>query len=398
MRLKNEKDMETLVHYLKKRILRIILFPLRLNSVKNNRVFMHNDLAYNYSGNPKYVTEYLLDKYPKKFDIVVSTKYPERYGWLKQRGINVVKFNSFEYFYYAITARVFLTNSGGFSYIPMRKSQIVINTHHGGGAYKKIGRFVYGDTAIFRKDLLLSANSTTVFLSTCKKFTEVVSNSILIPKDIFWEIGMPRNDCLLHYRLEDTNTIKNKLGLKSGEKLVLYAPTYRKPDEDHFKDSIAISYGIDCDRVCKALKNRFGGDWIFGFRFHPCVVNRDELPSKSAIDLSDYEEMQELLIAADVMINDFSSSMWDFMLTKKPSFTFAVDMDQYIENTKVETPVEKWPFPKARNNDELEKAILEFDADEYERACEQHYKDLGGCETGNATQLVGEYIYEKCFN
>ena len=389
--------MDGFIHYYKKIILRLLLFPLRLFPVIQNRVFMHNDLAYNYSCNPKYVTEYLLKMYPNKFDIIVSTKYPDKYKYLKEKGLRVVAFNSFSYFFYAITSKVFLTNSGGFSYIPMRKSQIVINTHHGGGAYKKVGRFVYGDTPLFQKDLLLSANATTIFLSTCKRFTEVISDSFLVPKERFWEIGMPRNDILINRDENESQRIRKNIGLKEDERLVLYAPTYRKQNDNYFKESISISYGIDCKRVCEALSKRFGGKWVFAFRFHPCVTNRETLPEDNVIDLSDYEEMQELLLAADVMINDFSSSMWDYMLTGRPSFMFAVDMEHYIATTDVETPVSEWPFPKSTNNDELEKTILEFDANKYKEDCKRHYKMLGGCESGKATELVGQYIYNKCF-
>lgn len=375
--------------------MRLLLYPLRIFPIKHNRILMHNDLAYNYSCNPKFVTEYLQKKYPDQFEIFFSVRNPKQYS--NQNNIRFIKFNSLKYFFYTLTSKVYLTNSGGFSYIPLKKKQIVINTHHGGGAYKKIGRYVYGDTTIFRKDLLLSANQTTVFLSTCKKFTDVVSDSLLVPKCKFWEIGMPRNDILLNKNIKLYQSIRNKLKLKAGERLVLYAPTYRKYNDNYFKDSIAISYGIDCARVCSALKTRFGGEWVFGFRLHPCVANRNELPKGNIMDLSDYEEMQELLLVADVMINDFSSSMWDFMLTGKPSFLYAKDLEHYIQTTDVETPINEWPFPKSTNNDELEKSILEFDAIQYEKNVKKHYAELGGCESGKATQLVGDYIHESCF-
>lgn len=389
--------MKSFIHYYKKILMRIILTPLKVFPVKNNRVFMINNLSHKYSDNPKCVTEYLLEKYSGKFEIIISVKQPEKYEYLKERGLKTVGFNSFMYFFYAVTSKVFLTNSGGFSYIPMRKSQIVINTHHGGGAYKRMGIHMYIDTPRFRKDLRLSADSTTVFLSTCRRFTEFVSESMLISKEKFWEIGMPRNDIVLNIDDNLRVKIRKDLGLDNGERLVLFAPTYRKPNDDYFNKSISISYGIDCERVRKALSRRFGGKWKFAFRLHPCVINRDLLPKGDIIDLSDYEDMQELLIAADVMINDFSSSMWDFMLTGKPSFMFAVDMEHYIATTEVETPVSEWPFPKAVNNDELEKNILEFDENKYRLDCEKHYRDLGGCETGKATELVGDYIYEQCF-
>lgn len=389
--------MDEFIRYYQKIAMRILLFPLRLFPIKKNRVSMNNILSNNYSCNPKYVTEYLAKSYPGKFDIVISVKEPKKYQALKDRGIRVVRFNSVQYFFYAMTSKVFLTNSGGFSYIPLRKSQVVINTWHGGGAYKKIGIYMYNNSPMFRKDLLLSSKATTVFLSTCRKATQFISDSLLIPKEKFWETGMPRNDMLFNIDENEYHRIREKLGLKDGEHLVLYAPTYRKPNDNYFKESIAISYGIDCKRVCGALEKRFGGTWKFAFRLHPCVTNRDALPEGNIIDLSDYEDMQELLLAADAMINDFSSSMWDFMLTGRPSFLFAMDLEHYVNTTEVEVPVSEWPFSKSVSNDELEKNILEFDEEKYKRDCEKYYDALGGCESGKASQLVGEFIKEKCF-
>lgn len=388
---------DALLRYSKKIAMRTAMLPLRLFPMKKNRVLLINGLAQNYAGNPKAVAEYLLERQEeKKLDLWYAVRDPERYRDMESRGIRFVKYNSLKYYITALTSKVLLSNSGGYSYIPLRKSQIVINTHHGGGAYKKVGRYVYEDTPLFRKDLRLSAKAVTVFLSTCTRFTEVISDSFLVEKEKFWEIGMPRNDILLRDFDEGRQTVRERLGLKEGEKLVLYAPTYRKAKDNYFKDSVAIDYGIDCDRVCKALSKRFGGNWRFGYRLHPSVVNRQGIIPENALDLCDYPDMQELLLAADVMINDFSSSMWDYMLTGRPSFLFAVDLEHYIATTDVETPVSQWPFPKSTNNDELEKTILEFDEDAYRADCHRHYRDLGGCETGRATELVANYIYEKC--
>lgn len=389
--------MDAILRYSKKILMRTLMLPLRLLPLRRNRVVLLNALARNYGDNPKSVAEYLIDQYPGKLQIIIPVKDPAAYGHLAEKGLTVVKCNSVKYFYYALTCQVFLTNSGGFSYLPMRKKQYIINTWHGGGAYKKCGLDMYEDTKLFRKDLKLTADKTDVFLSTCQKFTEVISSSLLTPKEIFWEIGMPRNDKMLHPDPAVRQSVRDALGLKDDEKLILFAPTYRKPDDNYFKESIAISYGVDCQRVCKAMQQRFGGTWRFAYRLHPCVTNRDGLPGGDVLDLSDYPDMQELLQAADAMINDFSSSMWDFMLTGRPSFLFAVDLEHYVKTTQVYTPVSQWPFPSSTNNDDLEKTILEFDEAAYAAACRRHYEDLGGCETGKATKLIGDRIYEKCY-
>lgn len=387
--------MDELFHYLKKCAMLILLFPLRIFPVQRNRVVFHNSLGYKYAGNPKAVAEYLLSTYPGQFELIYTIKHPNNYEWLREKGIKPIRDNSFRYFYYTMTATVILSNSGGYSYLPLRKKQYIVNTWHG-AAYKKCGICLH-DSPVFRKDLLLAARKTDVFLSTSSQFSKVMSDSLLVPRELFWEIGIPRNDCLLREDSKYRQTIRKKIGLKEGERLVLFAPTFRRIEDNYFKSSIAISYGIDCARVCGALEKRFGGTWRFAFRLHPRVTNRDKHPEGNIIDLSDYEDMQDLLCAADILINDFSSSMWDFMLTGRPSFLFAKDLEHYIETTDVYTPVEEWPFPKAINNDELVHNILKFDEIKYAEDCKRHYIALGGCETGKASKLVGERIYKKCF-
>lgn len=387
--------MDVLIRYIKKMIIRVILTPLKLFPVKKNKVILINDLAYNFSDNQKYVAKYLKQRYDGKFQIVFSVK--DTNCNISLDNIMLCQFNSLRYFWHCMTSKVLVTNSGGLSYIPLRKKQYVINTWHGGGCYKKCGIDTYSNTFLFRSDLRLSSKQTNIFLSTNQQFSECLSKASLVERNKFWEIGMPRNDMMVHENSALRNEVRKKLGIKMDEKLVLFAPTYRKVEDNYFRDSIAISYGIDSERVLGALNKRFGGNWIFAIRLHPCVVNREEVVTEGMLDLTDYEDMQELLLAADVMINDFSSSMWDFMLTGKPCFTFAIDLQHYIETTEVYTPVSEWPFPKSTNNDELVKTILEFDAEEYRKRCDAHYQALGGCETGRATELVCERIYQVCF-
>lgn len=388
--------MDDFKRYVRKIALRTALIPLRLCGIRRNRILLINDLGYNYSCNPRAIAEYLITHYKGRYEIVYSFGDMSRSAEIAGKPLIPVKFNSLKYFYYAMTSRVIVTNSGGISYIPLSRRQYVINTHHGGGAYKKVGLDMFEDSYFFRKDLLLSARQTNCFLSTCKSFTKATSKSVLMPEKLFWEIGMPRNDRLLKWNKERAEGIKRSLGLQEGQKLVLYAPTYRKPEDNYYRGSIAIQYGIDSRMVVDALKQRFGGDWIFAYRLHPCVENKKDYIVDGAMDLSEYGDMQDLLEAADVLINDFSSSFWDYMLTGKPGFMYAQDMQHYIDTTEVYTPIEKWPFPKAMTNEELRENILHFDEKEYQAACKEHYEYMGGCESGHATELVCRRIERVC--
>lgn len=389
--------MDAIVRYIKKLIIRTVLYPFRVLPVKHKRIVLVEELSGRYYGNPKYVAEYMNLHYRNKFEILYAVKRLDSTSEIVNDSVRFIVSNSLSYFYYCMTAKVILTNSGGISYLPLRKSQYVINTWHGGGAYKMAGIHMYNNSWFFRKDLELSSKSTAAFLSTNRRFTECISDSMLVDKSKFWEIGMPRNDILLNDCGSDIRTmVRSKLGLEPDEKLVLFAPTYRKANDDYFNDSIAATPYLDAIGICEALEMRFGGKWRFAIKLHPCAVNREAFVTADMLDLTDYSDMQELLVVADAMINDFSSSLWDYMLTGKPCFMYAEDMDHYIQTTRVYTPIEEWPFHKSRNHSELINSILSFDFDAYSEDCRRHYSELGGCETGKARALVCDRIAKIC--
>lgn len=389
------KMMDELIRYLKKIAMLAILTPLRLFPVKRDRIIMDDCLAHNYADNIKPIAEYLLKYYPGKFEIIISVSDEDEFSYLKGKGLNTVRFHSICYYYMAMTSAFFITNSGGYSYLPLRKNQYVINTWHGGGAYKKIGVDSYSADWFYKYDLRLAAKKTSMFTATGSLFADLVSNALLISRDVFKLVGMPRNDILVNGNDEIKNRVRKNIGLKDNEKMILYAPTYRRVNDNSFGQSIAIEYGIDPERVCRAMEKRFGGKWRFAIRLHPVVKDIKEFTGYDILDLTSYDDMQELLLVADAMINDFSSSMWDYMLTGKPSFLYAKDLKHYIDTTAVYTPVEDWPFPKSTTNDELEETILKFDDSLYKVNCKKHYEALGGSETGKASKYVCDYILNK---
>ena len=382
------------LHLLKKELMRALLSPLLALPVKRDRVLLNDGLSHSYADSPKAVAEHLIRAYPGQFEISFAVDDPERYRSLEERGIRPVKFRSFRYFLCAMTAAVYLTNNGGYSYLPRRRGRLTIETWHGGGAYKRCGLGEYRDAEIGRRELELAAGNVDVFLSTSRRTTELYAESFLLPREVFWEIGMPRNDCLIHPDPAMREEIRRRLDLSGGERLALFAPTFRRPEGRYTEAPASISYGLDGGRIRAALEARFGGTWRLAFRLHPGIRERGGPPEGEVLDVSGYPDMQELLCAADVLITDFSSSMWDFMLTGRPCFLFLPDLERCEREIGFFTMPEEWPFPLAQDNGELERAVLGFDADGYGRACAEHYAALGGCETGEAARLVCRRIYE----
>jgi CDP-glycerol glycerophosphotransferase len=380
-----------------KYILLIILYPFRIFKLNNRRIFLVDNLGYRYCDSPKYISKFLLQNYKDKFEIVFAVSNPELQSKQMDTNIIAVKVNSLKYYYYAMTSKVFVSNSGIYSYLPLRKKQYVINTWHGGGAYKHVGLDVYPNSKTFINDLKMRAKKTDLFLSSCRRFSEIFNTAMLIPNECFYEIGMPRNDIIISNDPDLNIKTKNKLGINPDIKLVLYAPTYRKQNDNAFLQSMTTDYNIDCNRILEALQKRFGGKWCFAFRLHPCIKNRQLNLSGDVLDVSDYEDMQELLCAADVLINDYSSSMWDFSLSGKPCFIFAEDVEHYSKTAKLYTPIKEWPFPLAENNDEMVDNILNFSETVYKERVKTHHQALGCCETGKASELTCKKIYDICF-
>lgn len=392
--MKSSKDK---IRLLKKQLMNIILCPFRLIPLRKNKIMLVNSLSFEYADNPKAVGEYLIKNKPGSYDIYYAVKDLNKYGYLGKQHITPVKYCSFSYYFHAITAKVILSNSGGYSFLPYRENQIIINTWHGGGAYKKGGLDVCENTSAYVKDVQLFSKRTNKFLTTCAQQSIIFERAYKIPKERIMEIGMPRNDAFFSPDEARRAAIKQKLGFHGEDKIVLYAPTFRKEKDDQFGQMVIGNYDIDMFMLCEALKERFGGNWKSAYRLHPTIAQRNIPQLKDAVNLSYYEDMQDLLLIADALINDYSSSMWDFAFTKRPCFIFATDIEHYMKTTSWYTPIEEWPFPVSESNEQLRDTILQFDFNEYNSRVQTHLEALGCCENGTATKQICEEIERICF-
>jgi CDP-glycerol glycerophosphotransferase len=147
-----------------------------------------------------------------------------------------------------------------------------------------------------------------------------------------------------------------------------------------------IDFSLDSENVLKTLKGKFGFEFMLFYRTHYIFTPTTNSINDRIINVSAYPDMQELLCAADVLITDYSSSMWDFSFTQRPCFVFAPDLESYKEERNFFIPIEEWPFPIAENNDQLINNIKLFNESEYKNAVKQHQINLGSYETGTATE------------
>lgn len=102
--------------------------------------------------------------------------------------------------------------------------------------------------------------------------------------------------------------------------------------------------------------------------------------------------MQELLVAADFMITDYSSCIFDYAISRKPAITFASDIEKYKKDRGFLFSIRDTPFPIATNNAELKNIIHSFDTKEYKYRVNKFYHKMGLKETGNSCQKIAEIV------
>lgn len=369
------------------RFLRHALKILSLGTFHKKRIVFFSYFGAQYSCNPKYICEHLLE-YAPEFEIIWAFKRPENFKKLESQNIKTVRYLSFSFIRICLTSRFIITNSEIPAWFPITRKQTLINTWHGGGAYKKVGAAYQKETAGKQTRAAIARKTPCVYLSSSKAFTEMTLRESFHHTGEILAYGMPRNDMLVKQdRPWLYQKIRDFYKIPSDNKILLYAPTYRESKK-------ASEYLFDCRKVSRALSKRFGGTWSILFRMHYFVM--EQLKSDgSFLDACAYPDMQELLYASDVLITDYSSSMWDFALAKKPCFLFATDLDQYDMTRGFYTDIHTWPYPLAETTEDLVSNIEGFMEEQYQIDIQKHFDALGCQESGEAAKKVCEYLTVK---
>ena len=154
---------------------------------------------------------------------------------------------------------------------------------------------------------------------------------------------------------------------------------------------------MEYQTLISALKNKFKSDWKLLIRLHPSISYlTKQLPifTENIINATDYPDMQELLVAADFMVTDYSSCIFDYAISNKPAMIYASDIERYRNDRDFAIKIEDSQFPIATNNIELKDKIDNFDIDEYEVKLSNFYNTMWLKETGSSCEKIVEIINE----
>ena len=365
----------------------MLYYLFRIFPIKRNKVVFCNYNGKGYGCNPKYIAEEMHKR--NKWDMVwlvsdMESKFPEY--------VRKVQYNSWKSIYELATAGVWIDNQRKLWYHRKRKKQFFIETWHGAGIpMKKIGadnprnlnNKPYEHTSKHMNKI------ADMMICNSRACTEIFHRTFLYTGPIL-ECGYPRNDILVNGSVKIRAKVYEKFGLDNQCKTVLYAPTYRTGRQTDM-------YRLEVEELLKILQERFGGEWKLLLRLHPTMKQKaKELTEKNKqiINASDYDDMQELLFASDVLISDYSSVISEFAITGKPVFLYAEDIKEYAIDRDFYTDYYSLPFPIADSNEILFNNIRIFDENGYQKAVKMFLDKVGMKEPGTAAKQIVD-ILEK---
>jgi CDP-glycerol glycerophosphotransferase len=182
-------------------------------------------------------------------------------------------------------------------------------------------RFANADT--YPAELARDVARWDRLLSPSRWATDVLRRAFRYDGEIL-ETGYPRNDLLFSAERDAIRArVRRALGLGDGTRAVLYTPTWRDGDD--------FAVVLDLARLAGAL----GDDHAFLLRAHWLTFSSPEARRIDGVhDVTDHQDLRELYLAADVLVTDYSSVMFDFALTGKPMLFFTPDLRRYRDEVR----------------------------------------------------------------
>lgn len=304
-------------------------------------------------------------------------------------GITPIQLDSVRCIYHLCTAGVWVDNSRKWSFSQKRGRQYYVQTWHG-FPLKRIEKDA-GDA--LPADYIQSAKKDS---KMCDLFLSNGSFMSWVYRTGFWyhgEIllaGFPRNDVLVRGDAGAVQRARESLQLPEDTRFLLYAPTFRK--------EMGLNvYDLDYPAVLQALSERFGGRWMVLAKLHPNVAARAaelRLNPAYVVNASTYADIQDLYLLSDAMVTDYSSVMFDYILTQKPCFLYVNDLQAYQNDRNFYYPLHKLPYDHAENNARLLACIAAFDAQRHIRKLTDFCTEFGIRESGGAAKATVDKIAE----
>jgi CDP-glycerol glycerophosphotransferase len=361
-----------------------IYYILRVFPLNNKKIVITSYYGKGYGDNGKYIVEELTNR-NFNYDLVWIVNNNGYNNFPKQ--VRTVLSGSLKAKFEEVTAKVWIDNCRKSSLVRKRKGQFYIQTWHGGIALKQVER----DAEVklhtsYIQNAKNDSKMADLFISNSKFCTNMYRSAFWYNGEIF-ECGSPRCDILINKKNEVDDKVRNYFNIDTNRNILVYAPTFRANHNTNV-------YNINFGELVKILEKKFGGNWVIMVRLHPNISNKDNFIeyNSTIINATSYDDMYELLAVSDVLITDYSSTMFEFSYAKKPVFLYASDIEEYIDDRNFYFDIRSLPYPLAEDNYQLFDVVEKFDESKYKIDVSEFLSELGNLEQGDASRRVVDVI------
>lgn len=369
-----------------KTILKYIVYNFfTLFPIKKNKIICNNFMGKGFGDNPKYIVNELI-KQKVDCDIVWVCKH--KYAASLPENVRIIT-KWYGILYEFATSKIWISNIRLPRYLRKRKKQFYIQTWHGGIGLKKVEKDVINSLSKgYVKDAIYDAKQTDLMIANCDFIKNLYLNSFWYNGPVFCD-GLPKHDLLLQKDIIKNEMIIKKYNL-DGYNLLLYAPTFRK-------EMTSEVYNIDFKALINTLNKKTNKKWKIIVKLHPGISSPEKYINfnKDVLNLSEQDDINDLYSISDILISDYSSTIFDFMLTMKPVFIFATDIDEYKKDRDFYFDLKELPFAIATNNKQLMENIKSHENNDMIKKYNSFNKKYGVNSTSNSSEKIVEIIKEK---
>ncbi|MBW1598874.1 bifunctional glycosyltransferase family 2 protein/CDP-glycerol:glycerophosphate glycerophosphotransferase [Streptomyces sp. JJ38] len=305
-------------------------------------------------------------------------------------GVEVVRPGSREYWAAVARAKYTVNNVNFPDRVVKRPGSVHLQTHHG-TPLKSMGldqQKFPASTKMNFTDLLRRCDRWDYSLSS-NRFSTEIWERVYPCSFTSLGTGYPRNDVLVNATAADVRRARQALDLPDGGKVFLYAPTHREHEA-------GFTPRLDVVR----LAERLGPDVTLMIRGHYFYGPSPELAHLTAAgrvrDVSRHPCVEDLYLASDALITDYSSAMFDYANLDRPIIVYADDWDIYraVRGTYFDLMTEA-PGVVTTSQDELTETLVSgaWDTDEAAKARAAFRERFCEFDDGRAAERVVRRVF-----
>ncbi len=307
-----------------------------------------------------------------------------------KRFLSDIKFQ----FLYARVSVVFVTDTFDplYAHKP-RKNTRVVQLWHACGAFKKFGYSTLdgewgGDKRLWK--LFPRHNTYTDVFVSAEKVIPCYAEAFNCSESVVKALGVPRTDVFFSSDFVASGRTKLEQAVPgiNGRKILLYAPTFRgNTPQDAHNDKV-----IDFEKF-----RQISDEYIILLKYHPFTYHCDNFSQEDKARYGDFVFMcpdeigiDAAMCAADIVVSDYSSLVFEYSLLKRPMIFFAYDLEDYERSRNYYFGFRDFvPGPIVRTDDELLQAV-KSGADT--QKTEQFRRDYMSACDGHSTEKIAEYV------